>query len=64
MSKSKSHKSEFGVMAFQYEPLQKVVLAQLKKFGATQEIENYHKLSTARKMYILDGMHQRFYSGK
>lgn len=55
-------KTVFNILGFQYKPLEKKVLAQLKEWGRQDLIEKYNKCSYARKIAILDGMYGKFYS--
>lgn len=60
MAKHDSAKAVFDILGFQYKPLEKKVLAQLKAYGNTELIAKYKKLSYAKKIYILDGMARQF----
>lgn len=54
-------KTVFNILGFQYKPMEKKVLAQLKAYGRQDLIEKYKKLSYARKIHVLDGMARKFY---
>lgn len=57
MAKTKdSAKAVFNLLGFQYKPLEKKVLAQLKEYNRPDLIKQYKACSYARKIHILDGM--------
>ena len=58
--KNDSAKHAFELLGFQYKPLEKKVLAQLKEYGRNDLIKKYQKMSYARKIFVLDGMAAKF----
>jgi hypothetical protein len=60
IKKTDSAKAVFDMLAFQYKPLERKVLAQLKEYKREDLIKQYKSCSYARKIAILDGMAQKF----
>lgn len=44
----------FNLLAFQYRPLEKAMLKELKECGHSEEAKSYDKFSYTRKIAILD----------